>query len=635
MSKDPRGNADLFRLLVERVKDYAIFLLDPEGHVASWNQGAELIKGYQADDILGRHFSTFYPAEAVARGWPDYELAVARAEGRFEDEGWRVRKDGTLFWANVVITALYDEEGVLRGFAKVTRDLTERRRQEELLRESEERFRLLMEGVKDYAIFMLDPQGRVTSWNHGAELIKGYPAREILGRHFSVFYPADALARGWPEHELQMARTEGRFEDEGWRVRKDGTLFWANVVITALYDRSGRLRGFAKITRDLTERKRVEALEEADLRRNEFLAMLSHELRNPLAPIKNALSVMRLSGVSEPSLDWARTVVERQVSHLTRLVDDLLDVSRIAVGKITLQRKPLDVSQVVTAAVEASRPLIDARGHWLTVVVPQEPIPVEGDLTRLAQTLMNLLNNAAKYTPPGGEIRLSVEKEEGMAVIRVRDTGVGITADLLPNIFELFTQGERALDRSEGGLGIGLTLAQRLVKLHGGSIEALSEGAGKGSEFVVRLPLAAVPASSSVASRKPAERQPAVSRRVLVVDDNRDAAESLETLLQLWGHQARSAQDGWEALIQVAAFEPEIILLDIGLPGMDGYEVARQIRALPAGRRSLIVAVTGYGRSSDRLQSQEAGFDHHLVKPVQPEVLQELIGSVKVAHGGG
>ncbi|HEY4590978.1 MAG TPA: ATP-binding protein [Thermoanaerobaculia bacterium] len=501
--------------------------------------------------------------------------------------------------------------------------------------QSDELFRLLVEGVKDYAIFMLDPEGRVASWNPGAELIKGYRADEILGRHFSVFYPADAIARGWPEHELQMAQGEGRFEDEGWRVRKDGSLFWANVIITALYDQDKRLHGFAKITRDLTERKRIEALEEADLRRSELLAMLSHELRNPLAPIKNALAVMRLSGVSEPSLDWARNVVERQVSHLTRLVDDLLDVSRIAVGKITLQRKPLEVSQVVTSAVESSRPLIDSRGHQLTVVVPPEPLPIEGDLTRLSQTLTNLLNNAAKYTPPGGEIWLTVEREEGMAVIHVRDTGVGMPADLLPKVFELFTQGERALDRAEGGLGIGLTLAQRLVKLHGGSIEALSEGPDQGSEFVVRLPLAAVPAASSFsAGRRPAASGPAGSRRVLVVDDNQDAAESLETLLVLWGHQARSAQDGPSALALVAEFQPEIILLDIGLPGMDGYEVARQIRALPAGRCALIVAVTGYGRSSDRLQSQEAGFDLHLVKPVQPEVLQELIASAKLAPSG-
>ena len=501
--------------------------------------------------------------------------------------------------------------------------------------QNDELFRLLVEGVKDYAIFMLDPEGCVASWNRGAELIKGYSADEILGRHFSVFYPADAIARGWPEHELQMAKGEGRFEDEGWRVRKDGSLFWANVIITALYDREKRLRGFAKVTRDLTERKRVEALEEADLRRNEFLAMLSHELRNPLAPIKNALSVMRLSGVSEPSLDWARTVVERQVSHLTRLVDDLLDVSRIAVGKITLQRKPLETSQVVTSAVEASRPLIDSRAHKLTVVMPPEPLLIEGDLTRLSQTLTNLLNNAAKYTPPGGEIRLTVEKDGGMVAIRVRDTGVGIPADLLPKVFELFTQGERSLDRAEGGLGIGLTLAQRLVKLHGGSIEARSEGPGQGSEFVVCLPLAAVPAESGFsASRRAAGSRPGGSRRILVVDDNQDAADSLETLLELWGHQAWSAQDGPSALALVAEFQPEIILLDIGLPGMDGYEVARQIRALPAGGSALIVAVTGYGRSSDRLQSQEAGFDHHLVKPVQPEVLQELIASAKLAPSG-
>jgi PAS domain S-box-containing protein len=501
------------------------------------------------------------------------------------------------------------------------------------LQQNDELFRILVEGVRDYAIFMLDPEGHVASWNRGAELIKGYRADEILGRHFSTFYPADAIARGWPEHELQMAQSEGRFEDEGWRVRKDGSLFWSNVIITALYDDRHELRGFAKVTRDLTERRRIEALEEADARRNEFLAMLSHELRNPLAPIKNALAVMRLCGVSEPSLDWARTVVERQVSHLTRLVDDLLDVSRIAVGKITLQRKPLEIAQVISTAVEASRPLIDSRGHNLTVLVPPEPLRIEGDLTRLSQALTNLLNNAAKYTPPPGEIHLTVEKEEEMVTVHVRDTGVGISADLMPKIFELFTQGERALDRSEGGLGIGLTLAQRLLKLHGGSIEARSEGPGQGSEFVVRLPLATLPESSHPAVKSD-ERRTASSRRVLVVDDNRDAAESLETLLQLWGHQARSAQDGPEALSLMAELEPEIVLLDIGLPGMDGYEVARRMRTMPAGRNALIVAVTGYGRNSDRLQSQEAGFDHHLVKPVLPEVLHELIASAKLSHSG-
>ncbi len=304
---------ETFRLLVEEVKDYAIFMLDPEGHIASWNKGAELIKGYRPEEILGKHFSVFYPADALARGWPEHELRVARQEGRFEDEGWRLRKDGSRFWANIVITTLYGPTGEIKGFSKITRDLTERRRQEELLRTSEERFRLLVEGVKDYAIFMLDPEGRIASWNQGAELIKGYRPEEILGKHFSIFYPADALARGWPEYELRAAREQGRFENEGWRLRKDGSSFWANVVITPLYDERHRLLGFAKVTRDLSDRKRIEALEEADIRRNEFLAMLSHELRNPLAPIRNALGVMRMSGVSESTLEWAKTVVDRQV----------------------------------------------------------------------------------------------------------------------------------------------------------------------------------------------------------------------------------------------------------------------------------------------------------------------------------
>jgi PAS domain S-box-containing protein len=631
MNKDPQSN-ERFQLLVEGVKDYAIFMLDPEGHVISWNRGAELIKGYRPEEILGRHFSLFYQAGALERGWPEHELKVARTEGRFEDEGWRVRKDGSVFWANVIITALHDAAGALCGFAKVTRDLTERRRQEETLRDSEERFRLLMEGVKDYAIFMLDPEGKIVSWNNGAELIKGYRPEEVLGRHFSIFYPADALARGWPEHELRMARAEGRFEDEGWRVRKDGSVFWANVVITPLYGVDKGLRGFAKITRDLTERKRIEMLEEADLRRNEFLAMLSHELRNPLAPIRNALSVMRMSGVNESALSWARTVLDRQVAHLTRLVDDLLDVSRIAIGKITLQREPLDVAQIVTSAVESSQPLIDSREHALEVLLPAEPLRIEGDLPRLSQVVLNLLNNAAKFTPKGGHIRLTVERDGEMAAIRVHDTGIGISADLLPNVFDLFTQGDRSLDRTEGGLGIGLTMAQRLVKLHGGSVEVRSEGSGLGSEFVVRLPLLAVQASAPQLQQ--AAGRPAGCRRVLVVDDNRDATETLELLLQLWGHEVQSALNGPEALARAVEFRPEIILLDIGLPGMSGYEVARQLRQLPGFQDVFIVAVTGYGQDSDRLHSQEAGFGHHLVKPVQPEVLQELIASAPVVHGG-
>jgi len=443
-----------FRMLVESVHDYAIFMLDPEGYVTSWNPGAERLKLYKAGEIIGKHFSIFYPEEALARGWPEYELKMARAEGRFEDEGWRVRKDGTLFWANVLITALRDSSGELVGFSKITRDLTERRRHEEDLRHSEERFRLMVEAVQDYAIFMLDPEGRVASWNAGAQRIKGYTPSEIIGQHFSRFYPADRIAAGWPEHELEMARKTGRFEDEGWRLRKDGSRFWANVVITALHDASGVVQGFTKVTRDLTERRRVETLEEEGRQINEFLAMLGHELRNPLASIRNAVAVMGVKAEADPTTSWARQVIERQVRHLGRLVDDLLDVGRITSGKITLRREAVELGAIVSRAVEAARPLHENRHQKLEVDLEGEGVPILGDTTRLVQVVLNLLSNSAKYTPEGGHVWVQARREGHDAVLRVRDDGVGMSPELIPRVFDIFVQGDRSLDRSEGGLGL-------------------------------------------------------------------------------------------------------------------------------------------------------------------------------------
>ena len=501
----------------------------------------------------------------------------------------------------------------------------------EKLRQSEQQFRLLVEGVKDYAIFMLDPDGYITSWNAGAERIKGYTADEIIGQHFSRFYPPDAIARDWPAYELKMARKEGRFEDEGWRLRKDGTPFWANVIITTLYAPDGRLVGFAKVTRDMTDRKRVEALEQAERQMNEFLAMLGHELRNPLAPIRNAVAMMQMNGLSEARQQWARDVIDRQVSHLARLVDDLLDVSRITSGKISLMREPLEVAAVVTAAVEASRPLIEARKHTLEIDLPDEPLRLEGDLTRLSQVVLNLLNNAAKYTSEGGHIRLAVEKAGREVVIRVRDTGMGIPADLLPKIFDLFAQGDRSLDRSEGGLGIGLTLVRKLVQMHGGAVEAHSAGAGWGSEFVIRLPLFVAEPSPDVSPNPDLESSAGTSpHRVLVVDDNQDAAESMALLLQIWGHDVRTAHDGPAALAVAADYRPDVVLLDIGLPGMSGYEVAERLRELPGPERPVLVAVTGYGQQSDRRRTRDAGFDHHLVKPVEHAQLKEILTAAPV-----
>ena len=495
--------------------------------------------------------------------------------------------------------------------------------------ESEERFRILVEGVKDYAIFMLDPDGIIISWNTGAEAIKGYRADEIIGHHFSRFYPEEAIERKWPQHELEIARQEGRFEDEGWRLRKDGTTFWANVVITALFDPDGDLRGFAKVTRDLTERRRIQVLEEADVQRNEFLAMLAHELRNPLAPIRNAVSVLQTSRSSEPVVEWAATIIERQVTHVTRLVDDLLDMSRITSKKIKLQTQPLELAQVIAGAVEAGRPLIEERRHHLTVQVPAEPLWVEGDPTRLSQVLLNLLNNAAKYTPEGGQIFLEAERNEdgSEVVIRVRDTGIGISADLLPRIFDLFVQGDRSLDRSEGGLGLGLTLVKRLLAMHGGSVQAQSEGHGRGSQFTIRLPLLENPGAHEMPQTKDLGAGQSNPRRVLIVDDNRDATETLEMLLQLWGYDVRSVHSGTEALEVAPEYQPEVVLLDIGLPGMSGYEVAQRLREIPGLAGTTLVAVTGYGQESDRSRTREAGFDRHLVKPVDPSHLQEILAT--------
>jgi PAS domain S-box-containing protein len=615
-----------FSHLVAGVQDYAVFLMDAEGYIRTWNAGAARIKGYAADEIIGKHFSQFYPPEAIARRWPDEELKIARRDGRYEEEAWRLRKDGSSFWANVVITRILDAAGNITGFLKITRDLTERKAAEEALRQSEERFRLLVEGVKDYAIFMLDPQGRVTSWNSGAQRIKGYKPTEIIGQHFSRFYSSEDIAAGKPQRELEVAAERGSFEDEGWRVKKDASLFWANVVITALYDQENRLIGFAKLTRDMTEKRKNEALEVADRQKNEFLAMLAHELRNPLAPISNGLQLLKAPGVDDSILQQTTEMMERQVFHLARLVDDLLDVSRIITGKMAYHVEPVELVNVLNRAVEESQSMIDAHGHDLTLSLPARPIIVDADSFRLSQVISNLLRNAAKYSEKPSKIWLMLERVGDSAVIRVKDEGIGIAPEMLPNIFNLFVQAEQSLARSQGGLGIGLTVVKRIVEMHGGTVLAKSGGLGLGSEFIIQMPISK--------SRAPTTRPQTQSdlstgprRRILVVDDNIDAALTTSALLKAWGHEVRSAHCGSSALEVVHSFRPEIILLDIGLPGMSGYDVARQLRAEPSSQGVIIAALTGYGQESDRQRSFEAGFDYHFTKPPDPNILASMLSS--------
>jgi PAS domain S-box-containing protein len=610
----------IYQRMIEQAKDYALFVLDPSGRVMTWNAGAERLKGYAPEEIVGRHFSLFYTREAIDSRWPDHELKVATVEGRFEDEGWRVRKDGSRFWANVVITALRDEEGRLLGFSKIVRDLTDRRLAEQALRQSEERFRMLVEAVEDYAIFMLDTDGVVASWNLGAQHIQGYTRDEIVGRHFSHFFTEEDIAAGKPWEELAAARRDGRAQIEAWRVKKSGERFWARVVLTAVHDDEGHLRGFSKVTQDLSERRHVQDLEKAAKNVHEFIAMLAHELRNPLAPIRNAIEVMAKLPGDAQTCEAMRQTIERQSAQLARIVDDMLDIARITRGSLVIEHRPVELAEVVRRAVETATPAIESARHSLELDVPPAGLVVQGDRDRLTQLLANLLNNAARYTPPGGRITVRARAEHGQAVLSVRDNGRGIDAQMIHRIFDMFVQGRSPLERVGGGLGIGLALARRIAELHGGTLEAMSGGEGRGSEFTVQLPL-----SARTAEPAPAAEQPrlAVPHRVLVVDDNADAASTLELLLQSLGHATLVVHDGAKALEAAPQFRPDIVLLDIGMPGLDGYEVARRLRA--GGYKFRIIAVTGWGQDADRQKAREAGFDRHLVKPVDLGLLVKVL----------
>ncbi len=496
----PARDGGLHRLLVESVRDHAIFALDPGGHVLSWNAGAQQLKGYAADEIIGRHFSTFYPPERIAEGFPAYELEVAARAGSFEDEGWRIRKDGSRFWANVVITALRDERGVLVGYAKVTRDLTERRRAEESLRESEERFRLLVQGVRDYAIFMLDPAGLVASWNDGAQRIKGYRPEDIMGRHFSAFYPAEDVAADKPQRELQIAARVGKYEEEGWRLRRDGSAFWANVLITALRAEDGGLIGFAKVTRDLTERRaaqeraladarRLAAAEAASRTKSEFLAAMSHELRTPINATLGYAELIEL-GIDGPVTELQREHIRRirgTQQHLLHIISDLLNYSRIEAGRLDYERVPVAVDEVLATVLPMMEPQAATKGVVLDDDARAEGLVVRADRTRVQQVVLNLLSNAVKFTPAGGRVTVTCEAADGRVTITVSDTGPGIAREMQESIFEPFVQLGRSLTSGHEGTGLGLAISRDLARAMGGDV-CVESAPGTGARFTLVLP---------------------------------------------------------------------------------------------------------------------------------------------------
>jgi PAS domain S-box-containing protein len=532
--------------------------------------------------------------------------------------------------------------------AKVA-NLVELYAEKEQARRQADQLRILIEGTIDYAIFMLDPTGHVASWNTGAQRIKQYTADDIIGKHFSTFYPKEAVDRGWPDEELRRATAMGRFEDEGWRVRKDATTFWANVVITALRDDEGILRGFSKVTRDLTERKKAEdelrrlhneleqrvrdrtadlvaandALTEAARRKDEFLAMLAHELRNPLAPIRTGLQVLAMPEADRPAVDRIREMMVRQILHMGRIVDDLLDVSRIQQRKVSLRRERLDLCRLARLAADDQAPAFANAGVAVAVETPPEPVWVYGDQTRLTQAVGNLLNNALKFTDSGGTVSVRVTVVDGRSSVIVRDSGIGIEPDMLAHLFEPFAQADRSLERSKGGLGLGLALVKGLVELHGGTVKASSGGAEKGAEFVIEVP---TQAQAQPVPPAPPPTPPERTRgRVLVVEDNKDAADSLRVLLELFGYQVEVAYSGTAGVETATTWKPDVILCDIGLPGLDGYAVAAELRRRSVTTRTRMIALTGYGTDEDRRKSKEAGFEAHLTKPADPSALRALL----------
>jgi PAS domain S-box-containing protein len=553
------------------------------------------------------------------------ELGKAGGVGRFE--GYCPNGLGEAKWWDVAISAIPGPDGRPERLLAVSRDITDRRLAQEALRESEERFRNMADNAP-VMVWVSDRDGVFTFLSKSWSEFTGQSAPEGLGRGWTA--AIEEADRERVIETFEACNREGKgFGFEFRIVRHDGVPRWAMVAAVPRRSPDGRFLGFTGSIIDITERKQAEdALRLADRRKDEFLATLAHELRNPLAPIRNGLQIMRLAqGSGEP---FARTqaMMERQLEQMVRLIDDLLDLSRISRGKVELHRTRVDIGTVLQSALETSRPVIEQFEHRLAVEFPSVPVLVDADVTRLAQVFANLLNNAAKYTPRGGRIMVMVEPGDGEVEIKIRDTGVGIPPDMRARVFEMFTQVDRSLERTQGGLGIGLSISKQLVEMHGGVISVESDGVGLGSEFVVRLPTASAEGHVTPAIRR--ERPSGgrgAARRILVADDNDDSVWSLATMLRMMGHEVRTATDGLRAVMEAAEFQPDVIFLDIGMPNLNGYDACRRIRQETWGKSAAVVAVTGWGQDEDIARSMAAGFDSHLVKPVGFDALRALLAA--------
>ncbi|MGH8251240.1 MAG: PAS domain S-box protein [Steroidobacteraceae bacterium] len=673
--------------------DDAIVSKTLDGIVRSWNEGARRLFGYTAEEIVGLPITTIIPPELHEEERQILER-ISRGERIVHFETTRITKDGRQIPVSLTVSPIRNAAGEIIGASKIGRDISDRLRTEEILRESEKQLaaegkaltklavastRLwrshdLAQGLDEILLTVIElvgaDKGNVQLLNAKGDALSivahvGFEPDFLEAFREVTTADESACGRVLRSHErtiIEDVEKDSAYEPYRGHARAAN---YRAVISTPLSGADGRSIGaisthfrqphrpseqelrrldlYCRQAADFIQRFRLEqtlrqseeALREADRRKDEFLALLAHELRNPLAPIRYALAAARKPGRSAEQQKRAEDIIERQVAHMSRLLDDLLDISRITHGTLELKLNRTELTTVLGAAIEAARPVLDSKRHTLSLDLPKEAVRLEADSVRLAQVFSNLLINAAKYTDPGGQIQLRAAQQQGDIVISVRDNGIGISAAMMPRMFALFTQADDARGRSEGGLGVGLALVRGLVELHGGLIEAQSEGPGRGSEFIVRLPLDLPETASADDFTGSFGPMAAQAMKILVVDDNVDAADSCCTLLELSGHKVRTAYAGSRAVELAGTFQPDVVLLDIGLPDIDGYEVARQIRATPSGKQVALVAVTGWGQDEDRRRALEAGFDHHLTKPLAADAMEALLASLSAPASPG
>jgi PAS domain S-box-containing protein len=627
-----RANEDRLRDSARRLQlamsagDMGDWVWEAETNLMSLSPRAALLFGLPANAPVSRdQLRALVPPDDGIRTRLEFDRAL------LEKTDYRVdfrilRGNAPPLWVSARGRGVYADNGNVVGMIGMIQDITERRMAEEL----RGRLAAVVESSSD-AIVSKTLESIITTWNHGAERLFGYTAAEVIGKPVTILIPPDHI----DEEPLILERIQRGEVVEPYqtvRVRKDGSLVDVSLAVSPIRDSHGRIIGAAKIARDIGPQKLAEtALRETDRRKDEFLATLAHELRNPLAPIRQAALIAQAPNATETQKRWSHDVIVRQVHNMALLLDDLLDISRITRGTLALRTRNTDLASIVAAAVETAKPLIDAKRHAFSVQVPKERVEFSADPMRLAQVLSNVLTNAAKYTDPDGRIGLTASRHDDVITISVTDTGIGIAPEAMSKLFAMFSQVRSSKDRSEGGLGIGLALAKGLVELHGGTIEARSAGIERGSEFIIRLPVRTQQTGQAELAPRPGAES-ALRRRVLIADDNRDAAESLAMLLQMEGHEVTVVHDGREAVTAFEKMRPDAALLDIGMPGLNGYEIARIIRRAPHGRDVTLVAVTGWGQENDKAQATEAGFNHHFTKPVEPDAITALLARPSTAE---